>query len=234
MIELRKATPKAVKYACMNFHYAKSVPAVKYSYNVYNDGEWCGCILYSSGANNHIGNEFCLAQGEILELVRVALNGKQTCTSECVAMSLRQLHKDAPQVKAIVSYADTEQNHIGTIYQATNWLYLGIAKRNARFIANGKKVHKRSINSKGYIASLDWLKQNVDPNIKEEIDKPKHKYLFFFDKRMRKNGLQGQNHIRNGRDKCEREGQKRKLTKFNLRSSAVFNAPMMKYAAGLT
>ena len=66
-----------------------------------------------------------MANGEVLELVRVALNGKQPCTSECVAASLKQIHKDAPQVKLVVSYADMDQEHIGTIYQATNWLYLG-------------------------------------------------------------------------------------------------------------
>lgn len=38
MIELRKATRKAVKYACLHFHYAKSVPVVSYAYNVYENG----------------------------------------------------------------------------------------------------------------------------------------------------------------------------------------------------
>ena len=51
--------------------------------------------------------------GEVMELVRVALNGKQPCTSECVGAAIRQLHKDEPQVKLIVSYADMDQGHSG-------------------------------------------------------------------------------------------------------------------------
>ena len=125
MIELKRASAKAIRYACLHFHYARSVPANQYSYNVFENGEWCGVIIYSSGANNHIASPFGLVQGEVLELVRVALNGKQSHTSECVAASLKQLHKDAPQIKIVVSYADMDEGHKGIIYQATNWIYLG-------------------------------------------------------------------------------------------------------------
>lgn len=188
MIELRRASRKAVEYACKYFHYAKATPAVTHAYNVYENGEWCGCIVYSSGATPNIGTPFGLVQGEILELVRVALNGKQTTTSECVAASLRQLHKDAPQIKMVVSFADIDQNHFGTIYQATNWLYLGdnLCGERGAFIVHGKKMHPKSVHSKGWRQSLQWLRDNVDPNAQEYITQGKRKYIFVFDKRMRK------------------------------------------------
>jgi len=189
MIELRYATPKAIRYACMNFHYAKAVPSVQYGYNVYNSGnEWCGVILFGGGATPHIANPFGLVQGEVLELVRVALNGKQPCTSECVAAALRQLHKDAPQVKIVVSYADLDQKHAGIIYQATNWLYLGNDNAGVRgaFIVHGKKMHPKSVHAKGWKQSIAWLRAHVDPNAEEFITDGKHKYIFVYDKRMRK------------------------------------------------
>lgn len=188
MITLKRATPAAIRYACLHFHYAKAVPSVIYAYNVYNEqNEWCGCILYSQGANNNIASGVNMKTGEVCELVRVALNGKQPCTSECVAASIRQLHKDAPQIKIIVSYADIDQNHIGTIYQATNWIYLGDMNVNSigAFIVHGKKTHPRSLASKGYVQSLKWLQENVDPNAKPFYTKGKRKYIFVFDKKLR-------------------------------------------------
>ena len=151
MIELKPATPKAVRYACLNFHYAKAVPSAQYSYNVYENGEWCGVIIFGSGATPNIGRPFGLVHGEIVELVRVALNGKQTTTSECVAAALKRLHADAPQIKMVVSFADVDQNHVGTIYQATNWIYLGKHNEGERgaFIIHGKKVHPRTIGAAG-------------------------------------------------------------------------------------
>ena len=150
-MRLTYATPKAIDYACKHFHYAKAVPVNPIGYNAYNDAdEWCGVILYGWGANKSIGTAYGLKQGQCLELVRVALNGKQSCTSQAVAMSLKQLHKDCPLCRLVVSYADCDQDHLGTIYQATNWIYEGVMNEGdiAAFIVNGKKVHKKSIYSR--------------------------------------------------------------------------------------
>ena len=188
MIELRKATPKAVRYACLHFHYAKAVPSAQYSYNVYQDGEWCGVVIFGGGATPNIGKPFNLLQGEIVELVRVALNGKQNTTSECVAMALRKLHRDAPQIKMVVSFADVDQNHVGTIYQATNWIYLGrmnIGERGA-FIIHGKKIHPRTIGAAGGVQSVNWIREHIDPDAVEFITKGKEKYIYCFDKKLRK------------------------------------------------
>ena len=66
------ASAKAIRYACINFHYAKSVPSVQYGFNIYNDeNEWCGVICYGGGANKSIGGPFGLYPGEVLELVRI-------------------------------------------------------------------------------------------------------------------------------------------------------------------
>lgn len=63
-MKLTRATPQAVRYACMNYHYARAVPVNTIGYNVYNDAdEWCGVVLYGTGANNQIGREYNLPQG---------------------------------------------------------------------------------------------------------------------------------------------------------------------------
>ena len=147
-MRLTYATPKTIDYACKHFHYAKAVPVNPIGYNVYNDAdEWCGVILYAVGATPHIASPYGLKQGQVLELVRVALNGKQSCTSQVVAASLKQLKKDCPLCRLVVSYADCDQNHLGTIYQATNWIYEGNMNEGARaaFIVHGKKMHPKSV-----------------------------------------------------------------------------------------
>ena len=188
MIELKLATPKAVKYACLNFHYAKCVPSVSYGFNVYENNEWCGVVLFGLGATKNIASPFGLNQGEVLELVRVALNGKQSTTSQCVAAALKKLHQMNPLCKIVVSYADLDQEHAGTIYQATNWIYLGRMNEGNRgaFIINGKKTHPRTIGSMGGVQSIKWVRENLDANAEEFITKGKHKYIFVFDKRLRK------------------------------------------------
>lgn len=188
-MRLSIATREAVNFACHNFHYSGSMPIVKYAFNVFNDsGEWCGVIVYGSGANNHIASPYDLWQGEVLELVRVAINGKQETTSQCVAASLKELHRIDPIVKMVVSYADIDQNHVGTIYQATNWIYEGVVNRNTRsaFIIHGVKTHPKTCHSRGWVQSLPWLREYIDPDADVFITRGKHKYLYPFDKKIRR------------------------------------------------
>ena len=197
-MRLTKATPQAVKYACLHFHYAKAVPVNTIGYNVYNDaGEWCGVILYGTGATPNIGRPYGIPQGGVLELVRVALNGKQEHTSQAVAMSLKQLHKDVPHCRLVVSYADCDQSHLGTIYQATNWVYVSTENRGGRgaFIINGKKTHPKSVYSKMVMIdgklvhcpqTIEAIRKYFDPDAVEFITQGKRKYLMPMDKKMKK------------------------------------------------
>ena len=92
MITLEKASKEAIRYACRYFHYAGHSPAGNVlGYSVFNDGVWCGVVTFGSGANNNIGKAYGLKQGEVCELTRVALNGKQTLTSQELAPSVKSL-----------------------------------------------------------------------------------------------------------------------------------------------
>lgn len=187
---LKKASTKAVKYACMNFHYAKSIPVNTFGYSVFNENnDFCGVVLFGTGANNNIGKQYNLNQGQIIELVRVALNGKQSITSKTVSISLKLIKKDVPLCKLIVSYADIDQNHYGTIYQAMNWFYVGASmqnKKDASFIINGNRIHGKTISDKckryGYKKTIENIKKVYrTDNVIEYVTKGKHKYVYPLD-----------------------------------------------------
>lgn len=181
-MRLNLASNKAIKYACMYFHYARAIPVNIVGFNVFNNkNEWCGVIIYGKGANYHIGTQYGLKQGECIELVRMALNGKQESTSKALAISLRLIKKYIPMARLVVSYSDRNQGHYGTIYQATNWFYVGDSKVKRTAIINGKRTHTKSIYSKYGTNKVQSLR-DIGVNIYYEQDKPKHKYLYAIDK----------------------------------------------------
>lgn len=188
-MKLAIASYKAVKYACMNFHYAKAVPQSLCSFAVFNGkGEWCGCIVYAMGSNPHLGKQFGVKQGEVCELVRVALNGKQESTSKALSISLKLLPKYNPLLKIVISYADCDQDHTGTIYQATNWIYEGKRQLNGgtpKFKVNGKVRHPRSLGSLGYTCNISWIRKHVDPKAELVYTTGKHKYIFPLTKELK-------------------------------------------------
>lgn len=106
-------------------------------------------------------------------------------------MSLKQLKKDVPFCRLIVSYADIDQNHLGTIYQATNWIYCGETTNGEchSYLINGVKRHEKfirvSVIRRGIPASLENIKKVYGPDVVPLITKGKRKYLFPLDKEMR-------------------------------------------------
>ena len=187
-MRLEKASYNAIKYACINFHYAKRIPVTRAAFSIFNNkNEWCGVICYGSGAGDKVAKHFNMKQGQCCELVRVALNGKQETTSKAVSLSLKILKSQNPLIKLVYSYADVDQNHFGTIYQATNWIYLGQSNvYSAGFIINNKQTHRRSVSSKlkGKKLTLQNIHTYIDKNATEFFSDGKRKYVQIFDKSL--------------------------------------------------
>jgi len=176
-MRLEIASSKAVKYACLKFHYAKAVPNVGLAFAVFNSkDEWCGVICYGVGATNNIASPYKLKQGEVIELLRMALNGKQESTTKALSISLKLLKKYAPNVKIVVSYADSEQGHFGTIYQATNWIYTGYST-DTNLIVNGERKHRRTLGSKFGTCSSEKIRA-LGYDVEVLKTKPKWKYIY--------------------------------------------------------
>ena len=176
-MRLEKASFKAVKYACLNFHYAEVIPAQYIGYSVFNNiGEWCGVILFGGGASANMGKPYKLNYGQYLELTRMALNGKQESTSKAMSIAIRLIKKDCPTIKLLISYSDKGQNHFGTIYQATNWYFVDENESSGKdYFYKGKWRHDRTLNEypKEFLAKLETRKRSG-----------KRKYLYPLDKTL--------------------------------------------------
>lgn len=179
------ASHESAKYACEHWHYSKCVPAGKIvKIGVWENDYFIGCVLFSRGANNNLPKMFNLKHTECVELVRVALRSHISSVSKIISIALKFLKKLCPEIRLIVSYADTNQGHIGAIYQAGNWVYSGGSDAQSIYI-NGIKFHARSISSKYGTASIDeLLKRGI--NAERKKDAIKHRYLMPLDKEMRK------------------------------------------------
>lgn len=156
----------------LNVHYAKRMPSISYAYGLFLNNEMVGCVTYGSPASPRVCDGLC---GEkysksVLELNRLVLrNNKKNEASLLVGKSLRLL----PKPKIIISYADTAQNHVGVVYQATNFSYVGLsAKRSDRIFIDGTaQKHGRHVIS----TDIEDIKERTII-----VSRPrKHRYVFF-------------------------------------------------------
>lgn len=180
---------EAARYAVMRWHYSRRMPKSKLvRVGVWEKERFVGAIVYGVGANRHLARPFGLEDTEACELVRVALApGREHPTSQCLAISIKLLRRQSPGLRMIVSYADSGQGHVGTIYQATGWLYLGTSEQSYLKI-NGQVVHPRTVYDRYGPGgqSIPWLQENVDPKACRVEMAPKLKYVYPLDKRLRR------------------------------------------------
>ncbi|MBK7142071.1 MAG: hypothetical protein IPH75_08330 [bacterium] len=93
-------------------------------------------------------------------------------------------------VDAVIAYADPAAGEIGTIYQASNAIYIGMTSPGGgkKYIINGKLYDPRKVHKKFGSRSRDHLLQ-IDPNYQTQQIHSKHRYLFLLGNRVHRRRL---------------------------------------------
>lgn len=150
-------------------HYAKRLPSVSYAFGLVHIDKIVGVVTFGYPPNYSYNNGKCIFNTYeclTLELNRLVVNDHsiRNLPSYFVSNALKKL----PKPCAIVSYADPNQNHVGYIYQATNWFYTGESSVKHRYhFEDGSTFDiRRGIDKKGKIVKVEKLK-------------PTHRYIYF-------------------------------------------------------
>lgn len=178
----------AAKYAVEHWHYSRRMPKSKLAHiGVWENQKFIGCVIYGVGATADLVKRFGLNQTQGCELVRVALTSHASEVSRIIAISLRMLKKAFSGLRLVVSFADPEQGHIGGIYKASGWLYLGTTTQSEEYIVNGKRWHGRAFRaSKPVHLTTKQAAAILDPDFKVIKGSSKHRYLYPLDEEIRK------------------------------------------------
>lgn len=182
---------EAAKYAVLHWHYSKRMPVGKLvKIGVWEGGNFIGAIIFScgSGGVGSIGKSFGFRNEFVCELQRVALREHRTPVSRIVSIGIRMLKRYCPKLRLIVSYADPARGHIGAIYQAGNWIYVGKSSATPVWIdKTGKKIHDRSMaGESGFTTHFGHTVKSMKKSECIKIEMPsKYKYFYPLDDGMR-------------------------------------------------
>ena len=172
----------AARFAVERWHYSKSYPIGKsVNIGVWEKGRFIGAIQFRNGSNNNMGSPYGLTHGQFCELSRIALDKHESPVSRVIRLALMFLKKQSPNLRIILSYADTTQGHHGGIYQATNWVYAGTTDGDTEYFVDGKWRKARNFRSSDFskYSGIDYkrLPTRKTPG--------KHRYLMPLDAEMR-------------------------------------------------
>jgi hypothetical protein len=140
-LSIRLVSKDIAKDIIVNNHYSGIWTKVSYAIGLFyvsNDEhkffggineQLIGVACYGDPVGRHSGASISelLDRTEVLELTRLFVFDGYGSNIESwfVGKSFDWLRENAPHIKALVSYSDPKVGHLGTIYQATNWIYQG-------------------------------------------------------------------------------------------------------------
>lgn len=180
----------AAKYAVEKWHYSKSLPPPPHvRCGVWEADKYIGVVLFARGASPCLLKPYGLDQTDGCELVRVALTKHVAPVTEIVARAIKLLRSHVPALQLIVSFADPAQNHVGTIYQAGNWIYAGKSPESVEYIEKktGRRWHGRMVSKTGVATVYGKKRRVVRTDQCDRVTCPgKHRYLMPLNKKMRR------------------------------------------------
>lgn len=184
-LQFSRCTLKDVSQFVKTYHYSRSHPGgVDFSFGVYQDQTLVGAALFGHIAGNPMAA--CVLRTyndpkkyrELMRLVLLDEVPKMT-ESKFVGWCIRELKKKT-DLLALISFADPKFGHVGTVYQAGNWIYTGLQKPDRdRIFIDGVERHPKSIYNLYGTSSLPRIRELLPTSqITTAPREPKHRYVF--------------------------------------------------------
>ncbi len=175
------------KRVLVKHHYLHSMPGgTQSSLGAFVEDRLLGVLTLGVGPSNAHRLVEKAAPTDCVTLTRLWLSDELPKNSESrvLGIALRSLGS-ATSFKFVATYADPNVEHVGTIYQATNWIYIGESQAMPLLdFGDGVGRHTRSVARKYGTHSLKYLRKH-GLTVKKIPQARKHRYIYFLDRTWR-------------------------------------------------
>ena len=184
--EIREIDKRTAQTMVKQWHYLHRQAPCSYAFGMFDQmtGELVGVVLYGKPASHWlcIGIAGKEEAENVIELTRLWIKDDTPKNSESwfVGNTLKQVKHEI-----VVSFADISANHVGTIYQATNFLYTGLSDRHVEWTIEGEDSrHCRHLFDK--YGGVKKAKEILGDRMIGGERPRKHRYIFLNCKKRRK------------------------------------------------
>lgn len=182
---IKRIDYKTAMYYIVEYHYLHRKCPCSFAYGLFdNSNDIKGVIVYGTPSSAALRRGICgnEEKDNVIELTRLWVHDSVPRNGESflIGNTIPLVNKNI-----IVSYAEIDQNHIGYVYQATNWIYTGLSAKRTNWKIQGlDEMHNQTLTDKYSSKELRELyKENF-----VLVERPrKHRYVYFnADKRKKK------------------------------------------------
>jgi len=221
-VSVREIGSSAAKEIIVKKHYTHAWTACRYALGIFyktdeanvlgDSDKLIGVLVYGFpvGARAALSISEKLTKDNVLELTRLYCDDGYGSNIESFAIgqSFKWFWENDKAIKVLISYADNGQDHLGGIYQATNWIYQGLNTDIALMPNYGISlqkdpydwIHSRTVYSMWGSGNLEHLRKEIGKQGYKEFwrreEPPKRRYIQIVvaDKKEKRELLKGLKH----------------------------------------
>jgi hypothetical protein len=161
----------------LEHHYSKREAPSEYTFGLFlTNGTLVGVCTFATPYSPGLKRMICGEENKdnVIELNRLALVDWLPANSESWFVA-QCLNSGAIKKNIVVTFADTAQGHLGTIYKALNFIYTGLTDRKWEY-TDGSNTHAFTLAKKEDKSSMGY-----------KLRSQKHRFVYFVgDRRTRK------------------------------------------------
>ena len=191
-IYIKEVDSKLANRLIIQNHYSATTPkGVKFHLGIWIEDKLYGIAQFGYGIRPTITCNFVngTTHKEYLELNRLWISDElgANAESKSISLCLKWVKEKCPQLKWIISFADGMMGKVGTIYQATNFVYTGYADYGGMFLTkDGRRMHKISLWHKHKLTGRSFL-ESIYGTPLYFVSGGQYRYFHFYDKKEIKN-----------------------------------------------
>lgn len=177
----------------LGVHYAKRCPSITWAFGLFCGDRLLGVCTFGTPSSSPLRRGICGPDfsKDVVELNRLCLyKNEKNHASFLVSKSLKLL----PRPKIVVSYADTEQGHIGVVYQAANFIYCGLSAKRTDWKVKGlEHLHGQTIADKfrGVKNRGKHIREFYGEDFYLKQRSRKHRYVYFIGSKGERRKMMG-------------------------------------------
>ena len=147
--DIRRIGYKQAMDVVVDRHYLHRKAPCSFAFGLFRKegGQMDGVIVYGTPSSAPLRRGICgdEEKSNVIELTRLWVDDIAPKNSESflIGNTIGMVDKEI-----VVSYAECAAGHIGTVYQATNWLYTGLSAKRTNWSAPGLTGHSQTIADK--------------------------------------------------------------------------------------
>jgi hypothetical protein len=184
--EIERITGKRANQLTIANHYLGRQASTMFAFGLFDGLELIGTIIYGKPASPSLCKGVCGPEEspQVIELTRlwIADGTPKNTESYLIGRTLKMLPKEHD---IIVSYAEIGAGHVGTVYQATNWIYTGLSDRHVEWRLDGEiGQHTRHLFDEH--GGVKLAKEVYGDRLQRHERGRKHRYIFFTGSKSRR------------------------------------------------